>query len=188
MLKRITAPVFVFVSESPTDPSYGIPDWAPALPGHDLPWAPGYPSHGLPGGGHISTGPIYGGGYPSQGLPLPPVHVGGKPPGRPILPPHPDNGLPPANHVWWGGGGRWEILDPGPGQPPILGYFPIDPGFGIPESPPVVGGGPITPGGGGGNWVPTDPDYGIPGCPGGKPHPPLWAWVPKPPDLVATPK
>jgi hypothetical protein len=191
---KVPGQVYTWIPDGPTDPGYGHPSWSPADPGYGLgagnrpdaglPWAPAYPSHGLPWApGHPSTG-------------LPPVHVGGKPPGRPILPPSVDNGLPPVNHPWWGGGGRWEILDPGFGKPPLLGFFPVDPGFGIPESPPpvvgggpstpppVVSGGPIVPDGGGGNWVPTDPNYGIEECPGGRPKPPIWAWIPTPPDLT----
>jgi hypothetical protein len=44
-----------------------------------------------------------------------------------------------------------------------------------------------TPPGQGGAWVPTDPDFGKPvrPCPpvGGKPHPPLWAWIPDRPEV-----
>lgn len=198
-LKRIYAPVYVWVSEGPTDPGWGVspptdpgfgrPGWSPVDPGYGRPdWAPALPGHDLPGsGGHPWLPGHIGGPHPGHGLPISPGHPGNKPPGRPILPPHVDNGLPPASppHIW--GGGRWEILDPGFGKPPIFGLIPIDPGYGIPETP--------TGGGGGGTWVPTDPDYGIPEKPcggGGKPHPPIWAWVPdfkpEPPPTEATPK
>lgn len=193
-LRRITAPVYVQTPE-PTDPDWGVgglPGIDNSLPGAGgHPWLPGHgggPGGGpgidnsLPGGGHIwgawvkvlrwVFGPHVGGG-PS------------KPPGRPILPPHADNGLPPSgDHIWGGGGnsGRWEILDPGFGRPPVIGWTPIDPGFG------VGGGGgstlPIPPG----QWVPTDPDYGIPegsgDCNCGKPKPPLWFYVFDPGDLA----
>lgn len=183
----------------PTDPGFGRPGGGGGVdPGYGVGVFP-HPGHGLPGGGHPSTGPIYGGGHP-----------GNKPPGRPIIPVHPGNrppmgGAPP--HPWTPG--HWEIIDPGWGRPPQIGFFPIDPGFGVggpdrpdqglppdpskpvpptagtplpPTAPPGhVSGQPVPPGGG--TWVPTDPDYGNPICPGGIPHPPIWAWIPAPPDL-----
>ena len=40
--------------------------------------------------------------------------------------------------------GVGRFIDPGFGKPPLLGFIPVDPGFGIPETPPpVVGGGPV---------------------------------------------
>lgn len=159
--KQIQAPVYMWVQGpgDPPDPDYGHPDWG------------GRPDNSLPGGGHIDNS-----------LPWAPAHPGNKPPGRPILPPSIDNGLPPASppHIW-GGGGRWEILDPGFGKPPLIGLIPPDPGWGIEDTPPPPTG-PKPPGG---QWVPTDPDYGMPvhGCPGGKPKPPLWVWIPTPPDF-----
>jgi hypothetical protein len=87
-------------------------------------------------------------------------------------------------------GGWWDIVDPGWGKPPILAFFPVDPGFGMEETPPPTVDNELPEG----TWIATDPDYGMPvhgGCPGDKPKPPLWGWVPKPPDLkppVATPK
>jgi hypothetical protein len=166
----------------PVDPGYGLPGWSPVDPGFGFGGGL-HPSHGLPGGGYPSHG-LPGGGYPSHGLPIAPGHPGNKPPGRPILPPSVDNGLPPSDppHIW--GGGRWEILDPGFGKPPLLGLIPIDPGYGIPETPPPTAGTPL-PKPPGGQWVPTDPDYGVSVCPpcGGKPHPPIWAWIPTPPDF-----
>lgn len=174
---------------APVDPGYGRPGWSPADPGYGV-GSGLHPSHGLPGGGHISTGPIYGGGHP-----------GNKPPGRPIIPVHPGQrppmgGAPP--HPWTPG--DWDIIDPGWGKPPVIGFFPVDPGWGMPEgsapdntlpgapqgptTKPPVGVDNTLPGSGGGNWVPTDPDYGIPShCPGAIPKPPRWGWVPKPPDL-----
>lgn len=112
-----------------------------------------------------------------------PPHVGNKPPGRPVLPPHVDNKPPVAPaHPWLPG--RWEIVDPGWGKPPLLVFFPTDPGFGIEESP--VGPDNSLPGG---VWIPCDPDYGIPihGCGPSKPKPPLWGWLPKPPDFGKPP-
>jgi hypothetical protein len=185
-LKQILAPVFVWVPESPLDPGFGVTP--PIDPGYGIGTLP-HPGHGLPGGGHISTGPIYGGGHPSQGLPggghisTGPIygggHPGNKPPGRPVLPPSPDNGLPPGRppYMW---GGRWEIVDPGWGKPPLLVFFPIDPGFGMEETPPPGADNSLP----GGVYLPCDPDYGMPERPcGGKPRPPLWGWLPEPPDL-----
>ncbi len=183
----------------PVDPGFGRPGGG---------WSPVDPGFGIPGFGPVDPGFGVGGGlHPSHGLPISPGHPGNKPPGRPIVPPHPGNkppmgGAPP--HPWLPG--HWEIIDPGWGLPPLLGFLPTDPGFGIPETPPptvgggpapgappVVGGGPVQPptvnpkppisGPGGGTWVPVDPDFGRPGCPGGRPHPPIWAWIPAPPDL-----
>jgi hypothetical protein len=236
--KHISGWVEVTGPEGPIDPGFGRPGggWSPADPGYGHPgWGPVDPGFGRPGG-PVDPGYGHGSGlHPSHGLPISPGHPGNKPPGRPILPPGPDNGLPPMGgappHPWIPG--HWEILDPGFGKPPLIGFFPIDPGWGIDEGgpppvvggglptppgrppvvggglptppgrppvvggglptppgrPPVVGGGPSTPPvhpwlpGHGGNWVPTDPDWGIPGCPGGKPHPPIWAWIPHPPDF-----
>ena len=175
-LRRISTPVFAYVPDGPTDPGFGGGIGAPGDPGYDRPdWAPGLPGHDLPvppNGGHVWGAflrwlfrPQIGGG-PS------------KPPGRPILPAHPDNGLPPE--YIWGGGGRWEILDPGFGRPPVIGWIPVDPGFGVGGG----GGGtlPVPPGA----WVPVDPDWGVPPgechC-GDKPHPPIWAFIPTPPDF-----
>jgi hypothetical protein len=124
---------------------------------------------------------------PGNELPNAPVRPGNKPPGVPIVPPHPANKPPAAPvHPWTPG--RWQIIDPGWGKPPILAFFPIDPGFGIDVDgpPPVIGGGPA-PKPPGGVWVPTDPDFDKPTrpCPpaGGVPHPPIWAWVPDRPDF-----
>ena len=161
-LRRIKAPVYVQTPE-PGDPDYGIDSGVgidnslPGIPGH-IWWGgggrPERPGHDLPGGGHV-----WGGWIKVLKWVFGP-HVGGgpaKPPGRPILPPHPDNGLPPGDHVWWGGGGhRWEILDPGFGRPPVIGWEPIDPGYGV-----GGGGGGTLPAPPPGQWVPTDPDYGI---------------------------
>ena len=175
-LKHISGWVEVTEPNGPVDPGYGRPGWSPADPGYGIGTFP-HPGHGLPGGGHISTGPIYGGGHP-----------GNKPPGRPVLPPSVDNTPPTAPvHPWTPG--HWDIIDPGWGKPPLIAFFPIDPGFGIPETPPpVVGGGPVPPDAStkppDGVWVPTDPDYGVPcpPCPD-KPKPPIWGWLPKPPDF-----
>lgn len=182
--------------DGPVDPGYGRPGYGgrpdnslPGGGGH--PWLPGYgrperPDNSLPGGGYPSTGPI-------------------KPPGRPIVPSHPGQrppmgGAPP--HPWIPG--HWEPIDPGWGKPPLWGFLPVDPGWGVDEggapakpdqslptppppaqTKPPVGTWPPS-GGGGGNWVPVDPDYGLPTrpCPGGRPHPPIWAWIPAPPDLT----
>jgi hypothetical protein len=190
---------------SPVDPIFGRPGggWSPTDPDYGV-GSGLHPGNALPGGGHVSGGPIYGGGHP-----------GNKPPGRPIVPPHPGNrppngGAPP--HPWTPG--HWDIIDPGWGLPPLLGFIPVDPGFGIPETPPPTAGTPLPPTGqppkpdqglppgtpppgpvmgppptptggfvvGGGQWVPVDPDFGVPVCPG-RPKPPIWAWIPNPPDL-----
>jgi hypothetical protein len=141
-------------------PMGGLPPH-PWRPGH---WEPVDPGYGLP--------PLFGWIVgPDNGLPTPPgLGIGG----GPIMPPpgHVDGGLPtPPGHVSGG-----PIVPPGHVS-------------GGPLPPVSVGGGPIqppvtkpTPPGQGGVWVPTDPDYGIgvhpcPPC-GGKPHPPIWAWIP----------
>lgn len=193
-LRRILAPVYMLVPDRavdpgwgidmPVDPGYGRPGWSPADPGYDIPgFAPVRPGQGLPGtGGHPWLPGLGRPDRPDQGLPIH-GHPGNKPPGRPVLPNRPENGLPPSipPSPW---GGWWEIIDPGFGHAPILGFFPIDPGFGHPETPPPTPGTPL-PKPPGGNWVPTDPDYGKPERPcggAGIPHPPLWAWIPDPPD------
>lgn len=185
MLKRVYAPVYVWVPgphepvdpgwgltppldpgfgvRPPVDPGYGRPDWGPVDPGF---------------GNRPPTDPGYG--RPDIGA----GHPGNKPPGRPILPPRPDNkppngGRPP--HPWLPG--RWEPVDPGYGKPPLWGWIP-GPDNGLP-APPARPDNSLP---GGGTWVPTDPDYGkpvypCPPCPGGKPHPPIWAWIPDLPDL-----
>ena len=175
----------------PIDPGFGQPG-GPVDPGYGRPgWGPVDPGFGRPGGG-----------YPSHGLPIAPGHPGNKPPGLPIVPPHPGQrppmgGAPP--HPWIPG--HWAPVDPGFGLPPLWGFIPVDPGWGQPETPPpTVGGGPVPPKPGappgpdqglpgagapgvkppgGGNWVPVDPGFGQ-GC---KPLPPIWAWIPAPPDL-----
>lgn len=174
-LRRVMAPVYVWVPEGPLDPGWGVTP--PTDPGYGRPgWSPADPDYGLGAGLHPGHGLPWAPGHPDQGLPVSPGHPSGgpiKPPGRPIVPSNPIY-KPPAGHPWLPG--HWEILDPGWGKPPILGFLPSDPGFGIPETPE---------GPGGGTWVPVDPDYGLPErCPGGKPHPPLWAWIPEPPDLT----
>jgi hypothetical protein len=205
-MPRVHIEGWVEAHSAPVGPDQGLPGggYIPGggRPDNSLPGG-GYIDNTLPGGGHVSGQPIYPGGYPGGG-PVRPPHVwfplpgtglpGGpvKPPGRPILPPAPDQGLPPNGglppHPWLPG--HWEILDPGFGKPPQIGFLPVDPGWGLPEAPPATPGqlpsgiGPGQLPSGGGSWVPTDPDYGIPDrCPGGKPHPPIWAFIPAPPDF-----
>jgi len=110
-----------------------------------------------------------------------------KPPARPVVPPHPDQGPPPNGgkppHIWLGGGGHWEPIDPGYGKPPLWGFI-LGPDNGLPSVPGIPDN--SLPGEGG-VWVPTDPDFGKPirPCPPvtGKPHPPLWAWIPDRPNF-----
>ena len=180
----------------PPDPGYGHPGIGAGLPGHDLPGGPG----------HVWGTLI-------QWLLRPQIGGGpAKPPGlRPVLPPSIDNGLPPNGgeppHPWLPG--HWEPVDPGFGKPPLWGFIGIDNGLPTPPGrPPEIGGGLPTPpgrppqvGGGlptppglhpgnkppGGIWVPTDPGFGKPirPCPPvtGKPHPPIWAWIPDRPPM-----
>lgn len=190
--------------EGPVDPGWGT------RPPTDPGFGGGRPQPPDPGFGH----PGIGAGLPGHDLPTPPGHVWGalikwlmrpeigggpaKPPGlRPVLPPSIDNGLPPNGgqppHPWLPG--RWEPIDPGFGKPPAWGWIGID--NGLPGPPVHVGGGPITPPvpgnrPPGGAWLPTDPGFGQPirPCPpvGGKPHPPIWAWVPDRPDNTLPPE
>jgi hypothetical protein len=176
-----------------TDPGYDKPSWGgPADPGYDRPsWGGGRPDNSLPPeGGHIWGALI-------RWLLRPHAdNDPSKPPGRPVRPwgPGIDNGLPPNGgrppHPWRPG--HWEPIDPGFGKPPLWGWIPgID--NGLPDTPttkpiePDVPGTKPTPPGQGGAWVPTDPDYGKPvrPCPpvGGRPHPPIWAWIPDRPEV-----
>jgi hypothetical protein len=193
--------------EGPTDPGWGVE--APVDPGYGRPgggWSPVDPGYGRPIGGHPDQGlPGGGGGHVWGALIrwLLRPHIDNdpsKPPARPVLPPSVDNGLPPGGgkppHVWWGGGGHWEPIDPGYGKPPLWGFIlgpdnglptpPVGPDQGLPGAPPTPDQG--LPGQGG-QWVPTDPDYGKPVGPcggGGKPKPPLWAWIPDAPIIDNT--
>ena len=192
----------------PEAPGGGHPD--NSLPGGGYPSTGpiygGRPDNSLPdgGGGHVWGALIRWLMRPSGDNSLP------KPPGlRPVLPPSIDNGLPPNGgkppHPWLPG--HWEPIDPGFGKPPAWGWVGIDNGLPAPpeppttkplppEGPPVIGGGPSTPPpthkptppGQGGIWVPTDPDFGKPERPcGGKPHPPIWAWIPDRPEVEPPP-
>lgn len=180
-----TDPGFGGGRPQPPDPGYGHPGWAPGLPGHDLPTPPG----------HIWGALI-------RWLQRPAIGGGpAKPPGlRPVLPPSIDNGLPPNGgqppHPWLPG--SWQPIDPGFGKPPLWGFIP-GPDNGLPTPPGLhPGGGPIEPPvhpgnrPPGGAWLPTDPGFGQPirPCPpaGGKPHPPIWAWVPDRPDNTLPPE
>jgi hypothetical protein len=173
MLRRILAPVFVWIAgpheptdpgwgtSPPTDPGYGRPGWSPADPGYDLgaglrpsndlPWAPVYPGHGLP---------------------HPPARPDIKPPGYPILPVDPDWDKPIIEHPWLPG--NWVPVDPGFGLPPIWGFRPVDPGWGV-----GGGGGAPLPGNElPGHWVPIDGDYGKPEGPcGGHTPKHVWVWI-----------
>lgn len=201
--KHISGWVEVTSLEPPgeTDPGYGH-GHPGGHPGHDLPDAPGHIWGTLirwlnrP---QIDNDPAKPPGLrPGYPLPPSPGHPGNKPP---------NSGLPP--HAGWPG--HWEPIDPGFGKPPAWAFIPsIDNGLPAPPEdpstkplppggPPTIGGGPATPPpthkptppGQGGAWFPLDPDFGKPvrPCPpaGGKPHPPLWGWVPDRPEVDPMP-
>jgi hypothetical protein len=112
-------------------------------------------------------------GYGQGGLrPTHPI----KPGGFPIIPVDPDWSVPEGNPSL---PGNWIPIEPGHALPPVWGFLPVDPGFGVGEGRPDNS----LPG----HWVPVDPGYSIPlpGCPpcnceGLKPGQlPVWVWIPE---------